>query len=69
VLAPAFSGANSLSTLAAAEDGTDDAKEVYLDSNAKGQLEAAAAGAHVIGTTARLISYDSADAITIELLV
>lgn len=69
VLAPAFSDANNLSTIAAAEGGNDDAEEVYLNSNAKGQLEAAAAGAAVANTTARLISYDSADAITIELLV
>ncbi len=68
LLAPAFSTANSLSSLAAAEDGLV-ANEVYLSSNAKGQLECAAAGANVINTGARLMAYLSAQAIEVELLV
>jgi len=68
ILAPVFSTANSLSTLAAAEAGAA-ANEVYLNSNAKGQLEAAAAGANVVNNTARLIKYLSANAIIVELLV
>ena len=68
ILAPVFSDANAPATLAAAEDATA-AKEVYMNSNAKGQLEAAAAGANVINTTAKLISSLSANAIIVELLV
>jgi hypothetical protein len=68
ILAPVFSDANSLATLAAAEVGTV-ATEVYMNANAKGQLEAAAAGASAIGSTARLIRSLSASAIIVELLV
>lgn len=66
LLAPVFSTTN-LSTYAAAEDGAA-ANEVYLESNAKGQLEANN-GAHVINQTARLVNYLSANAIIVELLV
>jgi len=70
VLAPAFSTANSLSTIAAAETtGGDASEEVYMNSNAKGQLEAAAAGAYTVSMTARLLKYLSANAIVVELLV
>lgn len=68
LLAPVFSTANSLSTIAAAEDGTA-AKEVYLNSNAKGQLEAAGAAQYWPSDTARLVDYLSANAIIVELLV
>ena len=68
ILAPVFSDANAPATLAAAEDATA-AKEVYMNANAKGQLEAAAAGANVINDTARLVSSLSANAIIVELLV
>jgi len=68
ILAPVFSDANSLATIAGQEDGTV-AKEVYLNSNAKGQLEAPGAAAAALGTTARLVKYLSANAIIVELLV
>lgn len=69
VLAPAFSTANSLGTLAAAEVANDDTKEVYMASNAAGQLEAAGAGAYALNKAARLLNYYSANAIVVELLV
>ena len=68
LLAPVFSTANSLSTLASSEDGTA-ANEVYLNSNAKGQLEAPGGATFVVSDTARLISYLSANAIIVELLI
>jgi hypothetical protein len=68
LLAPSFSTANSLATLASSEAGAA-GNEVYMNSNAKGQLEAAAAGANVVNNTARLIRYLSANAIIVELLV
>lgn len=66
LLAPSFD-TTSLSTDAAAEDGTA-ANEVYLKSNAKGQL-VASTGANVINNAGRLVSYLSANAIIVELLV
>jgi hypothetical protein len=69
VLAPAFSDANSLASAAAAEDGTV-ANEIYLGSNAKGQLEYdGSAGALALSQTARLIQRLSSKVIEIELLV
>ena len=69
VLAPAFSTANSLSTVAAAEAGTS-VTEVYMASNAKGQLETPGAGYFQPNkAVARLIDYLSANAIIVELLV
>lgn len=66
ILAPAFDG-TSLSTYAAAEDGTA-ANEVYLNSSSKAQL-VGSEGANVINNTARLINYLSSNAIIVELLV
>lgn len=66
ILAPVFDDTN-LSTLAAAEDGAA-ANEVYLNSNAKGQLTAAAGATHA-SDTARLVKSLSANAIIVELLV
>lgn len=69
ILAPAFDS-TGLSAAAAAEDGTDE-KEVYMTSNAKGQLVVVAPGnpGYALGYTARLISSLSAKAIQVELLV
>ena len=70
LLAPVFSTANALSTIAAAETtGGDASEEVYMDANAAAQLEAAGAGAYALSTTARLVNYLSANAIEVELLV
>lgn len=66
LLAPSFD-TTGLSALAAAEDGTS-ANEVYLKSNAKGQL-VGAAGAEAIANAGRLHNYLSANAIIVELLV
>lgn len=66
ILAPVFDD-TGLAALAAAEDG-DEANEVYMTSNAKGQL-VGAAGAQALGNTARLVSRLSANAIIVELLV
>jgi len=69
ILAPAFSDANSLSTAASAEAGTV-ATEVYLNHNAKGQLEYdGSAGAKGVSDAARLVKRLSANAIIVELLV
>lgn len=67
ILAPAFDD-TSLSTDAAAEDGTV-ANEVYLNSNAKGQLVAATPGAYTVSEAARLMTRLSANAAIVELLV
>ncbi len=71
LLAPVFSTANSLSSIDAPTSpvGADVSEEVYMNANAKGQLEAAAAGAYTVSMTARLIKYLSANAIIVELLV
>ncbi|MDE2103910.1 MAG: hypothetical protein KGL39_42130 [Patescibacteria group bacterium] len=70
LLAPAFD-TTSLSTYAAAEDGTA-AKEVYLSSNVKGQLSAAVTGQGPYVSpmpSHRLVDYLSANAIIVESLV
>ncbi len=67
ILAPAFDD-TSLATPAAAEDGLV-ATEIYMNSSAKGQLVADAAGAKGISDTARHVSRLSANAIIVELLV
>lgn len=67
LLAPVFDTTN-LSTDAAGEAGTA-ATEVYLASNAKGQLAAQTVGAYAVSETARLVNYLSANAIIVELLV
>lgn len=69
VLAPAFDD-TTLSTYAAAEDGTDET-ETYFKSNAKGQLTAAAPAnpGSAFGQTARLMKRLSANAVIVELLV
>jgi len=67
VLAPVFSDAASLSTIAGQEAGAA-ANEVYGIANAKGQLEFSQ-GASDTEDTARLIKYLSANAIIVELLV
>lgn len=67
LLAPVFNTLN-LATEAAAEVGTV-ATEVYLDPNTYGQLTVDSAGQKAVSSTARLITYLSANAIEIELLV
>lgn len=67
ILAPAFDDTN-LASQGAAEDGTV-ANETYLNSSAKGQLVADAAGAYTISDTARLVNRLSANAVVVELLV
>lgn len=69
ILAPVFSDANSLATLAAGETTGAAAAQVFMNANSKGQLEAASAGAAALGSTARLIKSLSANAIIVELLV
>lgn len=66
ILAPAFDD-TGLAALAAAEDGAG-ANEIYLESNAKGQL-LGAAGAYTTGDAARLVKRLSANAVVVELLV
>lgn len=67
VLAPAFDD-TGLAAAAAAENGAV-GNEVYMNSNAAGQLVADAAGAMTISDTARLVQRLSSKAIVIELLV
>lgn len=67
ILAPAFDDTN-LATETAAEVGTA-ATEVYMNSNAKGQLAAATAGAYTVNEAARAISRLSSNAVIVELLV
>jgi len=70
LLSPAFSATNTPGTAAAAETtGTDASEEVYMNANAKAQLETAGAGAYTVSMTARLLNYLSANAIEVELLV
>jgi len=65
LLAPAFED-DTLET--SGELGTG-ATEIYLNANAKGQLDAEAAGTYVVSNTARLINQLSANALIVELLV
>lgn len=67
VLAPAFDD-TGLPAATSAEVGTV-ATEVYMNSNAKGQLVAAAAGAKGVSSAARAVNRLSANAAIVELLV
>lgn len=67
ILAPAYDD-TGLAAESAAEAGTG-VTEVYLNSGAKGQLVADAAGAYTISDTARLVNRLSANAVIVELLV
>jgi hypothetical protein len=70
ILSPAFSD-TGLSAAAAAEDGTDE-NEVYLEANAKAQLELrdqTAQTGRVLADCARLVERLSANAIVVQLLV
>lgn len=70
ILAPFFdaTGGSTLATDSAAENGLV-ATEIYFKSSATGVLKNKTAGAAVVGDAARLVSYLSANAIVVELLV